>query len=570
MNLRRSLMCASFCVSSLFSAIMPAAAATTTGAKAPLTLANIANYTDNLPTATPIKHLVIIYGENVSFDHYFATYPHSTNPSGEPSFSPRPRAIAFGGTSTETAVDNLSNNHLLLNNPNYTNTANGANAAQPYRLDRTQAATADQNHAYQAEQEAYDAGKMDLFPKYTGAASPGGVGAFGTKGQVMGFFDGNTVTALWNYAQYYAMSDNAFSDTYGPSTPGALAAVSGQTNGAVVVKGSSSAEVSDGQGGITLDGDVDPAYDTCSSATSTLYMTGKNIGDLLNAADITWGGFMGGFDLGLTNSNSTTGCARSTIATAVGAATADYIPHHNWFQYYASTANYTHARPARLGDIGFSFQTNGTADPANHEYDLVDFKTALRNGVFPAVSYIKMPAYQDAHAGYSDPLDEQVGVVDLINQIMRSPDWKSTAIIITYDDSDGWYDHQFVTPTTSSYGSLDALNGTGVCGTGTEPDGLNGTPVHGLCGPGTRIPFMVISPFSRQDYVSHTLINQASIVKFIEYNWLSGETLGGGSFDANAGSIRDMFNFSTGHATAPHLILDPTEGTIQTVSGSNF
>ncbi len=244
--------------------------------------------------------------------------------------------------------------------------------------------------------------------------------------------------------------------------------------------------------------------------------------------------------------------------TTVDETVADYVPHHNWFQYYASTANPTHARPASLNDIGFSYQAGGAADPANHEYDLIDFETALSQGNFPAVSYIKMPAYQDAHAGYSDPLDEQVGVVQLINQIMKSPDWKSTAIIIAYDDSDGWYDHQFAKPTTASYGALDALDGANVCGSGTEPDGLDGKPVHGLCGPGTRLPFLVISPFSRQNYVSHTLLNQASVVRFIEDNWLRGERIGGGSFDAKAGSIMDMFNFF--QPAAPGVILDPTTG----------
>ena len=51
----------------------------------------------------------------------------------------------------------------------------------------------------------------------------------------MGYFDGNTVTALWHYAQHFAMSDNAYTDTYGPSTPGALEVVSGQTNGMQIV-----------------------------------------------------------------------------------------------------------------------------------------------------------------------------------------------------------------------------------------------------------------------------------------------------------------------------------------------
>ena len=151
---------------------------------------------------------------------------------------------------------------------------NGADAADPFRLDRTQANTADQNHAYTAEQQAYDDGKADLFPKYTGNGTPGGAGAFGTSGQVMGYFDGNTVTAMWHYAQHFAMSDNAYTDTYGPSTPGALEVVSGQTNGVLIVVSGSSRRpgrlyyIDDGQGGLTLINDVDPGYDVCSSTTT--------------------------------------------------------------------------------------------------------------------------------------------------------------------------------------------------------------------------------------------------------------------------------------------------------------
>ena len=285
------------------------------------------NRPDEVHTATPIKHLVVIYGENISFDHYFATYPHATNPSGEPAFN------ALPGT---PEVNGLSGN-LLYNNPNKTNAANGTGASNPFRLDRTQAATADQNHAYTAEEQAYDNGAADLFPKYTGKGTSGGAGAFGTTGQVMGYYDGNTVTALWNYAQHYAMSDNAYTSTYGPSTPGALEVVSGQTNGMKVVLNTDKKQpsvagsyyVNDGQGGFTMINDVDPANDMCSSTTDTALMTGKNIGDLLNARNISWGGFMGGFNLATVNSNGTSGCQRSTKSLVVGSATADYIPHHN-------------------------------------------------------------------------------------------------------------------------------------------------------------------------------------------------------------------------------------------------
>lgn len=219
---------------------------------------------DALTTATPIKHLVVIYGENISFDHYFGTYPNATNPSGEPAFK------AASGTPT---VNGLTGT-LLTANPNSTNTLNGTGAANPFRLDRTQAATADQNHAYTPEQQAYDNGLADLFPKYTGNGTSGGAGAFGTTGQVMGYFDGNTVTALWNYAQNFAMNDNAYTTDYGPSTPGALDVVSGETNGFQIVKttkqpstlAKSSYYINDGQGGLTLIGDVDPANDQIGRA----------------------------------------------------------------------------------------------------------------------------------------------------------------------------------------------------------------------------------------------------------------------------------------------------------------
>ncbi|MGH8781759.1 phospholipase C [Paraburkholderia sp.] len=510
-------------------------------------------------TATPIKHLVVIYGENVSFDHYFATYPSATNPSGEPTFS------AASGTPTINGLTGA----LLTANPNFTNTANGTNAANPFRLDRTQAATADQNHSYTPEQEANDNGAADLFPKFTGTATSGGAGAFGTKGQVMGYFDGNTVTALWNYAQKYAMSDNAYTSTYGPSTPGALEVVSGQTNGMQIVKttkqvstlAAQSYFINDGQGGLTMINDVDPGNDACSSTTDTALMTGKNIGDLLNSQKITWGGFMGGFNLSTTNSNGTTGCKRSTIATAVNAATADYIPHHNWFQYFASTSNPQHTRPSSTAAIGQSLETDGkTAEPANHQYDTDDFFAAVQAGNYPSVSFLKAPAAQDAHAGYSDPLDEQQFVTKVINFLQQQPDWKNTAVIVTYDDSDGWYDHQYMAPTRASFDAVDQLNGNGVCGTGTATTGVNGAAVNGRCGPGTRIPFVVVSPWAKPNYVDHTFIDQASVVRFIEDNWLSGSRLGGGSFDATAGDLRGMFNFS-GSANTSTLFLDPTLGT---------
>ena len=128
------------------------------------------------------------------------------------------------------------------------------------------------------------------------------------------------------------------------------------------------------------------------------------------------------------------GGAVSDDITTVG----DYIPHHQPFQFYASTRNIHRTIPSMSTPSASTDGVNG----ANHQYDISAFFTALKNGDMPAVSYLKAPGYEDGHPGYSDPLDEQIFIVNTINTIMASDEWKSTAIIIAYDDSDGWYDHQ--------------------------------------------------------------------------------------------------------------------------------
>jgi phospholipase C len=512
------------------------------------------------PATTPIQHVVIIFGENISFDHYFGTYPHAANPPGQPRFT------ALPGT---PAVNGLSGS-LLTNNPNL-NPANGTGAANPFRLNRNQALTADQGHSYTPEQQSFDNFQMDLFPSKTGSA--GGAPNFplvavppavGTKGLVMAYFDGNTVTGLWNYAQNFAMSDNSYNSQFGPSTPGAINVIAGQTNGInATLNGPSSAAISDGQGGMSLINDADPIGDVCSGPTKFQVSFGssnKNVGDLLNAQGLTWGWFNGGFDLTVTNPNGSTLCNRSTVSPITGLAEGDYVPHHQPFQYYASTANPTHARPSSVAAIG-------TTDAANHQYDTHDFFDALSAGNLANVSYLKAPSYQDAHPGNSNPLDEQAFVVNVVNSLEQSPFWNSTAVILAYDDSDGWYDHQSTPLTNASFSNSDALTGTNACGVpGTTPQlpGPNslGAPVNGRCGPGVRTPLQVISPWAQANFVDHTLTTQSSVLRFIEDNWSLGR-IGGGSFDATAGTITNMFNFANPNGPPPNTnlpILSPITG----------
>jgi phospholipase C len=510
-------------------------------------------------TATPIKHLVVIFQENISFDHYFGTYPHATNPAGSPPFH------ALPGT---PSVNGLTRG-LLTNNPNFLNSANNATltggavsiAANPFRLDRSQAATADQDHDYTPEQMAFHAGLMDLFPLSVGTEGPPPAAppaAVNTTALTMGYFDGNTVTALWNYAQHFAMSDNMYGTNFGPSTVGAVNVISGQTNGvgSTTIKVNNTTIVEGGGGSLTLISDADPAGDLCSSTSKNVFMQGSNIGDLLGPAGVSWGFFQGGFDLTIKNANGTTGCGRSTTSTVTGVTETDYIPHHQPFQYYASTQNLAHKRPSSVWSVG---TPNDTV--AHNQYDIHDFFDAVKAGNFPAVAYLKAPGYQDGHAGYSDPLDEQNFIVNTINFLQQRPEWSSTAVIITYDDSDGWYDHQMSPIVNQSQTPADVLSGAGLCGSATP--GLAGidTPnAQGRCGYGPRLVFMVISPWARQNYVSHKIIDQSSVVRFIEDNWLGGQRLGGGSFDAIAGSIDDMFDFSSRTWRQDGLFLNPSTG----------
>jgi phospholipase C len=184
-----------------------------------------------------------------------------------------------------TANPNLN---IANNNPGQDYGPNGNGATNPFQLDHAQAATNDQDHSYQPEQLAFDDGK-DLFPYSVGASDAGeGVGTVNkvagglaaatdapaianTDGLTMSYFDGNTVTALWNYA----LNDQSFGTTFSASTQGAINLISGQTNGAVPTGTGSGDVVADGTSdGLYTDiGDGDPTGDVCSSPSGSIAMT---------------------------------------------------------------------------------------------------------------------------------------------------------------------------------------------------------------------------------------------------------------------------------------------------------
>jgi phospholipase C len=565
-------------------------------------------------TTTPIKHLVVIFQENVSFDHYFGTYPKAANTSGQPFHA------AAGTPRVNNLVDTPGaggRGNLLTNNPNQDAAGHQVNPRRYDPANVSDLLTCDQDHGYADEQKSFNGGQMDKFVTTVGnghGSSPTGQPC--NASDVMNYYDGNTVTGLWDYAQNFAMSDNSFGTTFGPSAPGAVNLVAGDTGGVGQMINGADTDgdtVPDGQGGHTLISDAQPYYDDCSTRDAVT-LTGQNVGDLLNAEGLSWGWFQGGFKPTTTFATATGGTQptstfipdqfKGKFATPpasdqglcnavhpVGAAIGgtggvnpgptnygnkdDYIAHHEPFQYYASTANPHHLAPTSLSAIGTDTQSfvNGVPqfNTANHQYDTSDFDSlvgAIAHGLIspshlPAVSFLKAPGYQDGHAAYSDPLDEQQFIVNEINALERTPDWSSTAVVVSYDDSDGWYDHVFsgihntsdTSAVASPPGPQDFLTGTGLCGDTTANPPLAGQ--DGRCGLGPRLPLMVISPWAKRNFVAHTLSDQSSILKFIEDNWKLPRI--SGSYDAKAGSLDDMFNFRA-HNQNRTLFLDPITG----------
>ena len=312
---------------------------------------------------------------------------------------------------------------------------------------------------------------------------------------------------------------------------------------------------------VSIVGDPDPLFDDCSNKSSAstdevAQMHSRNIGDQMNDKNVTWGWFQGGFrptEKATDSQRARCGAAHKILT---GQPNADYNPHHQPFQYYASTANPHNVEPSSPEMIGKS-------DQANHQYGLSDFDTALKNGNLPAVSFLKAGNYQDGPAGYSNPLDEQAFITHYINGLQSSKEWDKTAVVIAYDDSDGWYDHK----------APQVLNGS-KDQTKVEE---TGKPVnHQICTMlqtrwalwAIRMDNVALAPASpcwwflliqKVNHVDNTYTEQTAIKKLIQDNWSLGR-LGGDAFIERAGELKNMFDFS--NPDANKVFLNETDGTV--------
>jgi phospholipase C len=511
-------------------------------------------FASKVKTKTPIKHLVIFFQENETFDHYFGTYPFAQNNPGETPFHAK----------ADTPKVNGFDPGLLNHNQNF-NFITGK-FVNPFRVAPGDVAAvwnqASIGNSYGTLQIAADQGLNDQFV-FINALHSGPVIAQ----LVMSYVDGNTVTALWNYAQFFAMSDNFFSTQMTASTPNHIDLISGQTHGATATAMTYSVQGGPNPStwwvGGTLLNDMSPLFENCPDIPAPFVsLAGRNVGDLLNAKGITWGYFAEGF---------ASPCG-TTYVGPDGQPQRLYLSHHQPFQYYQSTANPNHLRPT--GKIG-------TTDQANHQYDLNDFLAAAEAGNLPAVSFVKSTRSDSHPIGQSNPFLEQIFLVTYINKLMALKEWKDMAIIITWDDAGGWYDH--VMPPIINDSQLNAqhlvpppgpFSGDAIINNDTftngfnlmtgEGSGLAGTnpPLGGYKGRfayGGRVPFLLISPWARVNYVDSRVLDFTSILRFIEDNWNLGR-IGDSSFDALAGDLTGMFDFSKRNLR--YLFLNP-DGTVK-------
>jgi phospholipase C len=516
------------------------------GSSSNLTTASASNVNNSADTTTPIKHVVVIFDENETFDHYFGTYPYAANSDGT-TFCPAAGTAGLPGSSqtVNTELDaglvpastlgaavtagNCSTYQGALPNPEAGPTPPVANTAapnpneyQPQRIPDTAAVTCDNNHSYTPEEEAEDGGKMDDFVQFTSAncTIPGVTGS--SPGIGMDYFDGNAVTGLWNYAQNYAMSDNSWDATFGPTMIGSIN-MFGATNFSTLT-------------GSSYISNTNPVWDDIDGQSGE--MGGDNIGTLLNDKGVSWGWFEQGF--------STPG---TTVTNVNGGGAAMFSSIYDAPDWWQSTSNEDHTAPASPSEIGFP-------GPANHQYDTPDFTDALNGtggATLPAVSFLRADEVNTGHPSVSDPLDEQKWITQDINSIEQSPYWPSTAIVIEYDDSDGYYDHQAPTIINSSNTGNDSAICTNAFAAGVPEIGGHSNS----CGPSQRLPFLVISPYAKHNYVDHSLTTQVSTLKFIEQNW-GLPTIGGATFDnlSQVGNLDSFFDWS--HPQQNEVLLDST------------
>jgi phospholipase C len=423
-----------------------------------------------------IEHLIVIYQENHSFDNYFGTFPGAdgianagraavqVDKKGSPYPTlPPPLADPRPGQSQREPDPRIPPD--LPNGPFLFNTF----------IPPTDQ-TAGIIHSFYREQYQIDGGKMDKFATWSDGA-----------GMVMGYWD-LAEFPLYQLAEQYTLADHFFHAAFGGSFLNHQWLICACTptfpNAPDSMISRPFADDPDHlrDNNMTPDGYVvntsysvnSPHPSDARPETLVPNQTAPTIGDRLNDAGVTWAWYAGGWN--------------NAVA---GTPDRRFQFHHQPFAYYANFADDTEER-------------------ATHLKDEDDFLAALEDGTLPAVSFVKPIGLDNEHPSYTSIARGQEHVLQLVSAIQASPYWPTTAIIITYDENGGAWDH--VAP-----------------------------PVVDRWGPGTRVPAVIVSPWARRGYVDHTVYNTTSILKLIETRWQLKPL---GKRDATAANLTAAFDFT--------------------------
>ena len=461
-----------------------------------------------------IEHVVVIYAENRSFDNLYGLFPGANGVSN-----------ATPAQYTQVDRDGTPLNTLPPvwkgKDPDPAFPRNLPN--RPFRIDAPpvnlalSTKTRDLIHEFYRNQEQINGGRNDRFV----AASDAG-------GLAMGYYDGSTLP-MWKWAQEYTLADNYFMGAFGGSYLNHMWLICACTpvdrdapqnlraqvdeRGWLKTKPTSPVSVMTGAGEflggeVTPDGysvnttqppyqpsrvppakDGDPRF-ADPAKHSLPPQTLKTIGDTLSAKGVSWAWYAGAWDEALKDGMQPPDAPRKVIATLAGGAPY-FVTHHHPFNYFARFAP-------------------GTPDREQHLKDASQMIAGIEKGDLPQVVFYKPTGILNQHPGYADILSGDAHVADLVAKIKASPLWASTAIIVTYDENGGFWDH--VPP-----------------------------PKGDRFGPGTRVPAIIISPYARRGYVDHTAYDTTSILKFITLRF-GLEPLPG--VRAGAGDLTAAFDFS--------------------------
>jgi len=424
----------------------------------------------------PLKHIIVVYMENWSFDALYGTFPGANGLANATDAAPQ---VDKTGKVYDVLPAPLNSNKKDSNGKSVADDRFPANLPnKPFEIDKyvpTTDVTGDLVHRYYQEQYQIDGGKMDKFVAWSDAA-----------GLVMGY-DDITKLPMYQYAKQYTLEDNFFHGAFGgsflnhfflvcacaPTFPNAPtdAVVQLDANGAMTKDGS-----------VTPDGFVvNTSFSSFTPHPSNVKpdhlvppQTLPTIGDRLSDKSISWAWYSGGWN--------------DAIA---GKPDKLFQFHHQPFAFFKNYGDDTDARKQHLKDE-------------------TDFYAALSDGSLPAVSFVKPIGANNEHPGYAALATGEMWLAKLVDTVQKSPEWQDSAIIITYDEHGGQWDH--VAP-----------------------------PKVDKWGPGTRVPALVISPYAKKGFVDHTQMDTTSILAFIEYQY-GLQPLG--DRDTKAANMTSAFDFS--------------------------